>query len=76
VMVGEQAQEMQLAHWIPTTKIGWLNGIPDWAGVWFSVYPTVETLVAQFLAALVVIGSYFLARRSGGEEAKELGASA
>ena len=77
VMVGEQAQEMQLAYWIPTTKIGWLSGIPDWAGVWFSVYPTVETLVAQFLAALVVIGSYFLARRGGGDEAaKELGASA
>jgi high-affinity iron transporter len=69
VMVGEQAQEMQLAHWIPTTKIDWLSGIPDWAGVWFSVYPTVETLVAQFLAALVVVGSYFLARRGGGEVA-------
>ena len=69
VMVGEQAQEMQLAHWIPTTKIDWLSGIPDWAGVWFSVYPTVETLVAQFLAALLVVGSYFLARRGGGVEA-------
>jgi high-affinity iron transporter len=77
VMVGEQAQEMQLAHWIPTTKVEWLSGIPDWAGVWFSIYPTVETLVAQFLAALVVVGSYFLARRSGGADAvKELGASA
>ena len=65
VMVGEQAQEMQLAHWIPTTKIDWLSGIPDWAGVWFSVYPTVETLVAQFVAGLVVVGSYFLARRGG-----------
>jgi high-affinity iron transporter len=75
VMVGEQAQEMQLAHWIPTTKVDWLSGIPDWAGVWFSVYPTVETLVSQFLAAFVVVGSYFLARRSGGEEAvKELAA--
>jgi len=68
VMVGEQAQEMQLAHWISTTKIDWLSGIPDWAGVWFSVYPTVETLVAQFLAALLVIGSYFFARRGGSEE--------
>jgi high-affinity iron transporter len=68
VMVGEQAQEMQLAHWISTTKIDWLSGIPDWAGVWFSVYPTVETLVAQFLAALLVIGSYFFARRGSSEE--------
>jgi high-affinity iron transporter len=67
---------MQLAHWIPTTKIESLSGIPDWAGVWFSVYPTVETLVAQFLAGLLVVGSYFFARRSGGEGAAAVGAKA
>jgi high-affinity iron transporter len=59
VMVGEQAQEMQLAHWIPTTRLAW--PIPGWMGLWFSVFPTVETLVAQALAAVLVIGSYFLA---------------
>jgi high-affinity iron transporter len=64
VMVGEQAQEMQWAFWIPTTKIGWLaDKIPAWAGLWFSIFPTVETLAAQLLAALLVVGSYFLARR-------------
>jgi high-affinity iron transporter len=64
VMVGEQAQEMQLAHWLPTTNIARLAPvIPDWAGVWFSVFPTVETLVAQGLAAAVVIGSYYGSRR-------------
>jgi high-affinity iron transporter len=64
VMVGEQAQEMQLAHWLPTTTIARLTPmIPDWAGVWFSVFPTVETLAAQGLAALVVIGSYYGSRR-------------
>jgi high-affinity iron transporter len=64
IMVGEQAQEMQLANWIPTTKIGALENItPDWMGVWFSVYPTVETLLAQLLAAILVIGSYYAARR-------------
>lgn len=63
VMVGEQAQEMQLAHWIPTTTIERLaNIIPAWMGLWFSVFPTVETLTAQSLAAIVVVGSYFLAR--------------
>ena len=63
VMVGEQAQEMQLAHWIPTTEIKSLtNVIPPWMGLWFSVFPTVETLTAQSLAAIIVIGSYFLAR--------------
>ena len=64
IMVGEQAQEMQLAHWIPTTRIKALEGMmPDWTGVWFSVFPTVETLLAQSLAAALVIGSYFAARR-------------
>jgi high-affinity iron transporter len=63
VMVGEQAFEMQQAGWIGTTQIGWLaDKIPAWAGVWFSVFPTVQTLVAQALAAALVIGSYFAAR--------------
>jgi high-affinity iron transporter len=63
VMVGEQAQEMQLAHWISTTPIASLVPlIPKWAGLWFSVYPRVETLVAQAIALVLVAGSYFAAR--------------
>ena len=63
VMVGEQAQEMQLAHWISTTPIARLeNIIPAWMGLWFSFFPTIETLTAQLFAAIVVVGSYFLAR--------------
>ena len=72
LMVGEQAQEMQLAHWIPTTKIPWLTSImPDWTGVWFSIFPTVETLAAQALAAALVIGSYFAARRQSSSSTPE-----
>lgn len=64
VMVGEQAQEMQLAHWISSTPIDSLKPyIPDWMGLWFAVFPTVETLLAQLIAAVLVIGSYFAARR-------------
>jgi len=64
VMVGEQAQEMQSAGWIPTTTISSLaHEIPGWMGLWFSVFPTAETLIAQALAALLVIGSYFVASR-------------
>jgi high-affinity iron transporter len=64
VMVGEQAQEMQLAGWLPTHNIQALAPlVPDWAGVWFSVFPTVETLAAQGLAAAVVVGSYYGSRR-------------
>jgi high-affinity iron transporter len=67
VMVGEQAQEMQLAHWIPTTQIDRLaNVIPPWMGMWFAVFPTVETLVAQLIAAVLVVGSYYAARHFGG----------
>ena len=63
VMVGEQAQEMQLARWIPTTPIPALtNVIPPWMGLWFSVFPTAETLGAQAIAAILVIGCYFAPR--------------
>jgi high-affinity iron transporter len=59
VMVGEQAQEMQLAHWIGTTPIPSLEGIiRPWMGLWFAIFPTVETLVAQGIAAALVLGSY------------------
>jgi high-affinity iron transporter len=63
VMVGEQAQEMQLANWLPTTPVSTLQRIiPGWMGLWFAVFPTVETLTAQLLAAVLVLGSYMLAR--------------
>ncbi|MBA2393123.1 MAG: FTR1 family protein [Ktedonobacteraceae bacterium] len=63
IMVGESAFEMQQALWIPTTTVSWLaNVIPTWMGMWFAVFPTTQTLLAQVLAAILVIGSYFLAR--------------
>ncbi|HVB57140.1 MAG TPA: FTR1 family protein [Candidatus Acidoferrales bacterium] len=65
VMVGEQTQEMQLAHWITTTRIPSLeNLIPAWMGLWFSVFPTVESLLAQAAAVLLVLGSYIAANRA------------
>jgi len=67
VMVGEQAQEMQLAQWIPTTEISSLSSyMLPWMGLWFAVFPTTETLVAQLIAAVLVIGSYYAARHFGG----------
>lgn len=58
VMVGEEINEMQLAGWIGTTSIGhW----PGWLGQWFSLFPNVETIVAQLLAIVAVVGSYLLA---------------
>src|SRR5213083_151748 len=70
VMVGEQAQEMQLAHWISTTPINSLKDyMPPCMGLWFAVFPTVETLVAQLIAAVRGIGSYYAARHFGGGSA-------
>ncbi len=67
VMVGEQVQEMQLAGWISTTTLPWLEPYtPSWMGMWFAVFPTVETLVGQALAAFLVVGSFFLARKQRG----------
>ncbi len=65
VMVGEQAQEMQLAHWLPKTDIPKLAKVtPEWIGLWFSIFPTVETLSAQLLAGILVLGSYITAQPS------------
>jgi high-affinity iron transporter len=63
VMVGEEAQEMQQARWLPVTEIPRLvHMIPEWMGLWLSVFPTVETLCAQVIAAFLVFGSYITAR--------------
>ena len=62
VMVGESVQEMQLAGWVPTTGVD--LPIPAWMGVWFAVFPTVETLLGQLVAAALVVGSYVVARET------------
>jgi high-affinity iron transporter len=76
VMVGEEVNEMQLAGWIGTTSIGnW----PGWLGEWFSLFPNVQTIVAQVGAIILVLGSYLLAEylrvwrpRRRGQQAAEL----
>jgi high-affinity iron transporter len=59
VMVGESAQGLQLAGWLPVTTLP--IAIPGWMGLWLAVFPTVESLAAQALAAALVIGSYVVA---------------
>src|SRR5581483_6654241 len=61
VMVGESIQEMQLAGWLPTHSIG--VSFPGFVGLWFATFPTVEGIVAQVVAAALVIGSYFVAEQ-------------
>ena len=60
VMVGESVQELQLAGWLPTHTFA---TFPGFLGLWFAVFPTVEGILAQALAAALVIGSYFVAER-------------
>jgi high-affinity iron transporter len=76
VMVGESVQEMQLASWISTTSVS--IAIPAWMGTWFAIFPNLEGLIAQFLSAIFVAGSYFMAEymkvkrpRSRGEKPAE-----
>jgi high-affinity iron transporter len=60
VMVGQTARTMQGVGWLPITPIG--GEPPYWLGVWFGVYPSWETLGAQIVAAVFVIGSFFVAK--------------
>lgn len=56
VMVGEQVQEMQQAGWLATTTLPFQ--IPSWLGLWFCVFNNVQSMIAQFIAMMFVIGSY------------------
>jgi high-affinity iron transporter len=62
MMVGEEVNEMQLAGWIGTSPIGWLQWVPDWAGTWLSIFPNVQGVIAVVVAVATVLGCYFLSR--------------
>jgi high-affinity iron transporter len=79
VQVGEEVNEMQLAGWIGTTNLSWIH-FPDWMGTWFSLFANWETFLGQFIALLIVVGSYLAAEyvrvwrpRRQGEQAAKLG---
>src|SRR3954468_14181482 len=76
VMIGGTAATFQDLGWLPRHDLG--IAIPDWAGRWFGIfptvegvgvgrcvesYPTVETSGVQLMAAAFVIGSYFAAEQ-------------
>jgi high-affinity iron transporter len=60
VMVGESVQEMQQANWLATTTLN--IKMPGWLNIWFAIYPSLESLSAQFFAVVLVIGSYVAAQ--------------
>lgn len=59
VLVGNTARTMQGVGWLSIHPIE--VELPLWMGTWLGIYPTVETLTAQLLAFVFVIGSYFAA---------------
>jgi high-affinity iron transporter len=59
VMVGQTARTMQGTGWLPITPLDW--EIPSSLGLWFGVFPSVETIGAQVAAVVFVLGSYFVA---------------
>ena len=59
-MIGGTALTFQELGWLPSHATPFT--VPGWMGSWFEMYSTWETLGAQVLAALFVVGSYLLAR--------------
>jgi high-affinity iron transporter len=60
VMVGKTVHVLQLVGWMPASLIPGIS-LPYWAGMWFGVYASWEGLALQLVAAVFVIGSYYLA---------------
>jgi high-affinity iron transporter len=60
VMIGGTALTFQDLGWLPRHPTPFT--VPEWMGSWFEMYSSWETLGAQALAALFVVGSYWLAK--------------
>jgi high-affinity iron transporter len=61
VMTGGTALTFQDLGWLPSTPLPF--GVPAWLGAWFEIYGTYQTIAAQLLAALLVVGSYVAAEQ-------------
>jgi high-affinity iron transporter len=60
IMVGNTAHVLQVVGWLPTHPLRFAE-FPYWTGLWFGLYATWEGLALQAVAAVFVLGSYFLA---------------
>ena len=59
VMIGGTALSFMDLGWIPSHPTPF--SVPVWMGTWFEIYPYWETIGAQVLAGLLVVGSYVVA---------------
>jgi len=61
VMIGGTALSFGELGWIPLTPTPFT--VPEWMGSWFEIYSYWETIGAQVLAVVLVVGSYIAAER-------------
>ncbi len=61
VMIGGTALSFQQLGWLPAHATPFT--VPEWMGAWFEMYSSWETLGAQVLAAIFVVGSYVAAEQ-------------
>jgi high-affinity iron transporter len=61
VMVGTTVNNLQGLGWLPTNSAGF--AVDPHISQWLGFYPTWEGIATQFLALLIVYGSYALARQ-------------
>jgi high-affinity iron transporter len=59
VMIGGTALSFVDLGWLPRHPTPFT--VPEWMGSWFEIYSYWETIGAQVLAAVLVVGSYYLA---------------
>jgi high-affinity iron transporter len=59
VMIGGTALSFMDLGWIPSHPTPFT--VPQWMGSWFEIYSYWETIGAQLLAGILVVGSYVLA---------------
>jgi high-affinity iron transporter len=59
VMVGGTALSFVDLGWLPRHPTPF--AVPEWMGSWFEIYPYWETIGAQVVAAVFVVGSYYAA---------------
>jgi high-affinity iron transporter len=61
VMVGGTTMTFADLGWVPAHELPF--SVPGWLGAWFEIYPYWETIGAQVVAAIFVVGSYYVAER-------------
>ena len=71
VMIGGTALSFAELGWIPQTPTPF--DVPEWMGSWFEIYPYWETIGAQVLALVFVVGSYYAAEYVKDRRPRRLG---